>query len=47
MENRHVVDVQETEDTVTVVFEKHHEEPSEEMTEDKMGSRRRKDGNGR
>jgi len=41
MENRHVVDVQETEDTVTVVFEKHHEEPSEEMqeemTEDKMG----------
>lgn len=36
MENRHVVDVQETEDTVTVVFEKHHEEPSEEMTEDKM-----------
>jgi HK97 family phage major capsid protein/HK97 family phage prohead protease len=37
MENRHVVDVQETEDTVTVVFEKHHEEPSEEMTEEKMG----------
>ncbi len=40
MENRHVVDVQETEDTVTVVFEKHHAEPSEEMseemTEDKM-----------
>jgi len=37
MENRHVVDVQETEDTVTVVFEKHHAEPSEEMTEEKMG----------
>ena len=41
MENRHVVDVQETEDTLTVVFEKHHTEPSEEMqeemTEDKMG----------
>ena len=41
MENRHVIDVQETEDTVTVVFEKHHEKPSEEMqeemTEDKMG----------
>ena len=37
MENRHVVDVQETEDTVTVVFEKHHAEPSEEMTEEKIG----------
>ena len=41
MENRHVIDVQETEDTVTAVFEKHHEKPSEEMqeemTEDKMG----------
>lgn len=37
MENRHVVDVQETENTVTVVFEKHHAEPSEEMTEEKMG----------
>jgi HK97 family phage major capsid protein/HK97 family phage prohead protease len=34
MENRHVVDVQETEDTVTVVFEKHHAEPSEEMSEE-------------
>ncbi len=41
MENRHVVDVQETDETVTIVFEKHHEEPSEEMqeemTEEKMG----------
>ena len=40
MENRHVVDVQETDETVTLVFEKHKEEPSEEMseemTEDKM-----------
>jgi len=40
MENRHVVEVDETEDTVTVVFAKHKETPSEEMseemTEDKM-----------
>ena len=41
MENRHVVDVQETDETVTIVFEKHNKEPSEEMqddmTEEKMG----------
>ena len=41
MENRHVIDVQETDETVTLVFEKHKEEPSEEMneemTEEKMG----------
>ena len=41
MDKRHVVDVQETDETVTIVFEKHHEEPSEEMqeemTEEKMG----------
>ena len=36
MENRHVIDVQETDETVTLVFEKHKEEPSEEMTEEKM-----------
>jgi HK97 family phage major capsid protein/HK97 family phage prohead protease len=34
MENRHVIDVQETDETVTLVFEKHKEEPSEEMTEE-------------
>tara|TARA_S200002703_G_scaffold23845_2_gene20729 strand:- start:1723 stop:4464 length:2742 start_codon:yes stop_codon:yes gene_type:complete len=34
MENRHVVDVQETDETVTIVFEKHKEMPSEEMTEE-------------
>jgi len=34
MENRHVVEVDETEDTVTVVFAKHKETPSEEMTEE-------------
>lgn len=41
MDKRHIVDVQETDETVTIVFEKHHEEPSEEMqeemTEEKMG----------
>ena len=30
MENRHIVDVQETEDTVVVTFEKHKEEAVEE-----------------
>lgn len=34
VENRHVVDVQETDETVTVVFEKHNEMPSEETTEE-------------
>lgn len=34
MENRHVIDVQETDETVTLVFEKHKEEQSEEMTEE-------------
>ncbi len=34
MENRHVVEVDETEDTVTVVFAKHKETPSEEMSEE-------------
>ena len=34
MENRHVIDVQETDETVTLVFEKHKEEPSEEMNEE-------------
>ena len=34
VENRHVVDVQETDETVTVVFEKHKEMPSEEITEE-------------
>lgn len=34
VENRHVVDVQETDETVTIVFEKHKEMPSEEMTEE-------------
>ena len=41
MDKRHVVDVQETDENVTIVFAKHHEEPSEEMqedmTEEKMG----------
>ncbi len=34
MENRHVIDVQETDEKVTLVFEKHKEESSEEMTEE-------------
>ena len=34
MENRHVIDVQETDETVTLVFEKHKAEPSEEMNEE-------------
>ncbi len=38
VENRHVVDVQETDETVTVVFEKHKEMPSEEMNEENENS---------
>ena len=34
MENRHVVDVQETDETVTIVFEKHKEEAVEETIEE-------------
>ena len=34
MENRHVVDVQETDETVTIVFEKHKEEAIEETIEE-------------
>lgn len=34
MENRHIVDVQETEDTVVVTFEKHKEEAVEETIEE-------------